>query len=563
MNRIDKFLLKFFLLPKYLFQKYNVDIEQLQAILISKLTIDNRRPSGFKQIGQKREEKEINKASIGMIISSFFMGLFYLFAFSIGNDITTKLTFYFTLLLVFLSLTLITDFTSVLIDVRDNYIILPKPINDSTFVLSRLLHICIYVSKIIIPMILPGLIATAVIGGWLTILPFLLMVVLCTLLAIFLINAVYLLILKITTPTKFQSIITYIQIIFAVIVYGGYQLFPRLLQRAQLDNWKIADHWQASFLPTFWFADIVGSIAHFDAKMQWQNIILAVAVPIISMIVVIKYFAPSFTQKLAMINGNVEESRGKAQKTNTHHRKFIDKLALWLSSGTEEYMGFMFTWKNISRSREFKMKVYPLFGYILVLGAMYVIKKGSNAAGSSISNTPRNILWIIYLMAIIMFSALAQISYSSKYKAAWFYYTSPIEMPGKIILGAIKAVLIRFLVPAFIIILIGSILLFGIQIIPNAIFAMLNVVIFTFLSSFLMNKKLPFSVSYEYQSKGTGFMYSLISTIVPLGIGVFHYFIFNFTWVVIVFSALSVGVIWLLQSLIKNTGWDKIQGATN
>ena len=99
-------------------------------------------------------------------------------------------------------------------------------------------------------MILPGLIATVIIGGWLTILPFLLMVVLCTLLAIFLINAVYLLILKITTPTKFQSIITYIQIIFAVIVYGGYQLFPRLLQRAQLDNWKIADHWQASFLPS-------------------------------------------------------------------------------------------------------------------------------------------------------------------------------------------------------------------------------------------------------------------------------------------------------------------------
>ena len=57
-----------------------------------------------------------------------------------------------------LSATLISDFTSVLIDIRDNAIILPKPVNDSTVIVARLLHIFIHICKIVVPMSLPGLV---------------------------------------------------------------------------------------------------------------------------------------------------------------------------------------------------------------------------------------------------------------------------------------------------------------------------------------------------------------------------------------------------------------------
>jgi len=63
-------------------------------------------------------------------------------------------------------MTLIADFTAVLIDVRDNFIIIPKPINDKTFVLSRLLHIFIHLCKSVIPMCLPALIMLAVQNGF-------------------------------------------------------------------------------------------------------------------------------------------------------------------------------------------------------------------------------------------------------------------------------------------------------------------------------------------------------------------------------------------------------------
>jgi hypothetical protein len=128
---------------------------------------------------------------------------------------------------VLLSLTLITDFTSVLIDVRDNFILLPKPVNDKTIVVARLLHIFIHLCKIVLPMGLPGfgymVYTQGLYGGLL----FLVLILLLTAFAIFFINAVYIAILKFTTPQRFQSIITYVQIAFAIAVYGSYQLFPR------------------------------------------------------------------------------------------------------------------------------------------------------------------------------------------------------------------------------------------------------------------------------------------------------------------------------------------------
>jgi len=123
MNFFDRFFLKIFLFAAPVLQKMNVNIDHLKAILVAKLTMDNRRPAAFQQMRASKEKKELNQATLKTMLVSLIMGLFFLFSFAIGNDITTQLTFFFSMFIFLLAATLITDFTSVLIDTRDNLII--------------------------------------------------------------------------------------------------------------------------------------------------------------------------------------------------------------------------------------------------------------------------------------------------------------------------------------------------------------------------------------------------------------------------------------------------------
>jgi len=263
MNFFDRFFLKIFLFAAPVLQKMNVNIDHLKAILVAKLTMDNRRPAAFQQMRASKEKKELNQATLKTMLVSLIMGLFFLFSFAIGNDITTQLTFFFSMFIFLLAATLITDFTSVLIDTRDNLIILPKPVNDATFVTARLIHIAIHINKLLLPMALPSLIALIILAGPATIVPFLLMILFATMLSIFLVNAVYILILKITKPSNFQSVISYFQIVFATAIYAGYQLLPRIMANMGIENLRVSDIHRIIYYLLYGFADARNSITNF------------------------------------------------------------------------------------------------------------------------------------------------------------------------------------------------------------------------------------------------------------------------------------------------------------
>ena len=151
-------------------------MDHLRAILVAKLTMDNRRPAAFQQMQRSKEKKEINSATLKTMFISLFMGMFFLLSFEIVNDLTSGLTVFFSMFIFMLAATLITDFTSVLIDTRDNLIILPKPINDATFVTARLVHIAIHINKLVIPLAAPSLIFLFIKIGLVIVIPFMLMV---------------------------------------------------------------------------------------------------------------------------------------------------------------------------------------------------------------------------------------------------------------------------------------------------------------------------------------------------------------------------------------------------
>lgn len=564
MNIFDKFLLNFFLLSGPLLQKMNVNLDHLRAILIAKLTIDNRRPAPFQQMRGTNENKKINHATLITMLMSFFMGLLMLTSLNIGNDLVTKLTFFFSMFIFILAATMISDFTSVLIDTRDNQIILPKPVNDPTFVASRLIHIVIHINKLLLPMALPTLAGLIILKGPETIIPFILMVLFATLLSIFIVNALYILILKFTKPSKFQTVISYFQIGFAIFIYGGYQIIPRMISGLGTDDIDISNFQYIIYYPPYWFAQACNSLSNLTFNsLGIYMLILAIITPVLSILAVIKYFAPAFTSNLSkIISGSSESKMRPAQYQITGNNKLsgFSKLAKLLTADNYEYIGFLFTWKMMVRSRDFKLKVYPGIGYLIVILAMmffnsdfsfYDIKE-MNSSGK------RLFLVIIYISSFVYLTALSQIPYSDKYKAAWLFAISPLQKPGNILSGAVKSVMFFFYIPLVLLISIFGIYLGGISIIPNLILGCFIVLTIGAVMALINLNELPFTVSAENASKGRNFSRNIISITFIAIPGIIHWLIFDQTWLIIIAAILSILISWLVMKKIKNTGWSKI-----
>ena len=525
---------------------------------------DRKPPSGFQNLQAKKSVKPISNATLYATFLSAFLGCLFISAFFYSNKPNVQFTFFFSFFLIMLSMTLISDFTSVLIDVRDNFIILPKPVSDKTFVLSRLLHILIHLTKLVLPMSLPGIIYVFLKFPILVGLGCIVAIVLATLFSIFFINAIYIIILKFTTPEKFKNIISYIQILFAILIYGSYQILPRIMAFVKGSDLDFSKSLLNLFAPPFWFASTL-EILDFGrgTRIEWIGLIFSLVLPIMSIYLVIKYLAPSFNQKLSMMAGGDPIPKNDTPLiTKNEPSSYSNFLAKILTTEKIENMGFLFTWKMTGRSRDFKLKVYPSFGYLLVIAVMYFLRGKNNLSFqkliTGLQSNPRIFLFPIYISALILVGALSQFIYSDRYKAAWIFFISPVRNPGPIILGSIKSIFSKFYLPIGLLLAIISLGILGFQFIPNLILAFANLIFSILLLSYLRVRSLPFSKSQSNSQKSGNLIIALFSTLFPAVLGIIQYTIFEYKWVLILMFLISLGMgFWVIKKL-RDLKWSQL-----
>ncbi|MEJ7684617.1 MAG: hypothetical protein WKG06_43565 [Segetibacter sp.] len=390
---------------------------------------------------------------------------------------------------------------------RDNYIILPKPVNDQTVVAARLLHILIHISKLILPMSLPGIVFMVInISVWGAVM-FFILIGLSTLFIIFLINALYILILKLTTPEKFQSVISYFQIFIAIFIYGGYQLGLRAMDNMVMQGLDISASKYIWIAPSYWFAAAWQGLSTFNMQTPW---IIATALsfitPFVSLWIVIKYFAPSFNQKPSQIAGSNPEAVPvqKGKKIASTTSGYVSALARLFTKKGPEKMDFLFCWKMTSRSKDFKMKVYPAVGYLLV----YVVIMFMTSKKLSLELLRHNasqgkivLLSVIYFSSFVLIIAISQIAYSERFKAAWIYFTIPVQSPGYLIGGALKAAMLKFYIPIIVVIAGPATYVMGPAVIPNLVLGLFNQLLICSLIGYVSAKYLPFSANQTIAEK--------------------------------------------------------------
>jgi ABC-2 type transport system permease protein len=560
---MNKFFLKLLMLPSGLWRGMGVDTEQLSAILNVKLILDDRKPIA---IGRQRQQKKDRKG--GLLLNMFIslvMGCFYtlpIIAFDAGDRIIS-LTIYFSLFLLLLSLTLVTDFSNVLFDTRDKYIILTRPVDDRTIVLARLLHVFIYLFRMVIPMSLPGWIALGVMDGWKSAVVFPFTILLLVFLVLFLVNGCYLLIIKIAKPEKFKDVINGFQIISSIAFFATVYLLPRAFRDTSVLNINMLKYPWLRFVPSYWLASCwswIGASAILPGTKLLG--ILAIVFPLVCLYVLIRWLAPSFGRNIGAIDvsdgGDNKTATGKKVKAST----FYNTLANIFNRNDEAKAGFIITWLQTSRSRSFRMRVYPSFAFVPIyfIYMLTMDKTSLSNAFHTMSSKPRHLL-LLYMCSFVLVQALTYLNISDHYKASWVYYSTPVKTPGNIMTGAFKAMWIKYFLPFFIIISIFVVAVWGLPAIMDIILALVNVTLFAISMARLVLRQLPFSLLEQMKQRGNSFVKAFLTMIIPVILGGLHFMtiVFHLFLLKIIFLVLSSILLWLVADSYKNTSWENVR----
>ncbi len=555
---MDKLILKFVLFIAKLFLQKEVDLEKLKIITETKLIMDRRRV----RIAMKNNatKKEPSNQILVTLIVYFFMGLMVSFIIPTVKDIVISMTIVHSYVLFMMAMTLITDFSSTLLDTTDNQIILPRPVSSKTFFVARLVHILVYLLQFTIAVSLCPIIFTFITHGVFVGLAFIFTVLLTVLFSVFLTYLLYGLILKFSSEQKLKDVISGFQIVMTITFAIGFQIIPRLFNVDKITNFTMPIHWYTYFLPPLWMANLLQSVKILHADLPHIGmIILAINIPLITFWVMIKFLAPSFSKKIAQLGNAGDEATSKEKNAAKSKIPLSEKISPILCSNKTEGAGFELAWKMTGRDKSFKIQFYPSLAYIAVFAFIFIFSSSKNylATWQNLPNT-NSFLWFVYLPIFTISTAIQLIAFNENFAASWVYFSRPLQKPGSLISGALKSLLIKFMLPVVLVLFIFAYNVWGAKIIDDFVFGIFNNILIFLLLSHFSKSYLPFSMQPNLKQQTGKFIQVIIQMLVIGLLVALHYLALKIWWLVLLLIPISAISCYFLFRAVQNYSWQKI-----
>ncbi|MGZ7442532.1 hypothetical protein [Paenibacillus sp. TH7-28] len=530
-----------------LFERLGVDYPVMRRILQVKLTMDARRVPTI--VGKSRKEADRAKDRFGREKekNQFFGSLWLYFIFgalggiivAAGDNYLFQVSMLFGIMMFIVMTSMISDFSAVLLDIRDRSILAVRPVNRRTIAMAKALHIFFYL------FFLTGAIAAVPLAVGLLkhgagfALLLLLGLVLMDLLIVVITALLYLGVLRFFDGEKLKDIINYVQIGLTIGITVGYQLVVRLFDFTAL-NIVFQPRWWQYFIPPIWFGAAFETVLHpGNGRPYTVFALLSLLVPLAAFALYLK-LAPALERNLQKL---AEPGRRHGQRTGTA----LKRLAEWLCRDPQERVFFRFAWTMLGNEREFKLKVYPTLGFSIIFPFIFLFTDGFENGLQGLAGTRKYLF--IYFCGLMLPTVIMMLRYSGKHKAAWIYRVLPIREEGPIYKGALLACLARLLLPLFVLESLIFVLLFGAHIIPDLVVAGLAMQLFAILCFAYLRKGLPFSEPFEATQQSEGL--KLLPLMFLLGgMGLLHWAATTVPFGVIVYALLLIIAIWL--------GWRKV-----
>lgn len=492
---------------QFIFRKMGIDYSIMRQILHIKLTMDERKvPTIFNQ--NKKDQKNSYFKSLWIYA---LYGLILIPFMGFGDNYHFQMSIAYGIVIFIVMTTLISDFSSVLLDVRDRSILSTKPINAKTINAAKILHILIYLTYLTIALTAIPLLVSLFTQGILFFLLTVFALIFINIFIVVLTTILYIVILRFFDGEKLKDIINYVQIGLSLVLMIGYQVLIRSFEFVNLEM-VVTFKWWSIFIIPMWFA------APYELILNGNNsyftlvgTIFSVFIPLISIGLYITLI-PTFERNLQKLLSTSKSKKERKSRLKDYFLSFICRTS-------EEKAFYRFASLMMKQERDFKLKVYPSLGFSFVIPFIFMF----NMMRSDHVDYSTSISYLnIYFSMLIIPSAVMMLGHSAKYKAAWIYKVFPIKDYTDLQKGSLKAFLIKLYIPLYLVLSIVFCFIYGPRIIPDLLIVLVASCLYTIICYMGFENKVPFTKPFD--EIGDGQSWKALILFIPLGILAFiHY----------------------------------------
>lgn len=419
-------------------EKTGANFVQVCHLVDLKLLLDNR-----KARPNSNSAKDPNNSLIKQTLMYILVGTFMSLMFIKSNDLFLISFSTHIYLMVMVTITMLAEYSVSLFDTRNNTLLIPLPANGQTLGWSRVMHIMIYLLLLTSSLVLPSVVITSVKFGVVAGLLLVVTSLLNTVFTLFFTIFIYLGLMKFTSGDKLKDIMMYIQVGFTVVIMIGYQLAPRYLMPMTMSGETMQPNWYFLLIPPAWFSMFI-VVFQSQSAIILTGTLLAVVLPVVSMLFIGKKLFYGFENKLTQLNtGDNSSSRMKEGKTAKENGVWFRTVSIILGIPKNEIPVFRLMWKLSGRERLFKQSILPMVAYMVVIPLFSVFAQ--NGMGTLESK------YIAFLYFTIMTSSMIPnfMAIGSTNHTSWMFRIIPNNKPSSIFSNAVKAAFARYFIPVF------------------------------------------------------------------------------------------------------------------
>lgn len=481
-----------------MFKRSGIHYDDMRRILQIKLLMDGRRvPTLLGKSSNKVDTEEYSNHFIKSLWIYVVMGVVMVPFVVMGQSYMFQMSLLFGILMFMITTSLISDFSSVLLDVRDRNILFSKPVDHRTINVAKAIHIMIYLLFITGSLTAAPLIAGLIRHGILFFLLFVVEIILMDLFVVVLTAVLYWLVLRFFDGEKLKDIINYVQIGLTIAMTVGYQLISRMFNMMDFKFVFEPKWWQFFIFPVWFAAPFEWLFGEHRSFYIIAFTILSVLIPLIA----IRFYVslmPSFEK-------NLHKLTNQSGRTKKAAIRWSDAIGRLICRSREEDLFFRFASDMMKKERDFKLKVYPSLGFSLIFPFIFLFNGLGPGGGLEGMRSSKAYLFI-YFCALMIPTVVMMLKFSGTYKGAWIYSVVPMRDTTPMYRGTLKACLVRLLLPIFMLQSIIFIVIFGIRILPDLLVIFIGILLYTIISFKMLSKGLPFSEPFQAAQQGSGFI---------------------------------------------------------
>jgi len=534
-------ILKFLDKIKWIYEKSGVDYNIMRKIFKLKLIMDQRRPQTA-LASSRKEPKEDNNyfnlvyAIFGLIIGSFIF---------LPYPVFIKMNLVIGMIMFMIMSTMISDYSSVLLDLRDKNILLTRPMNSKTINAAKLTHILYYLFSLNLAIAGPSIAFSVFVYGVPFSIVYLIVILFISAFVVFFTSILYYAILNFFDGERLKDFINYFQIILTVFMSLAYQFIGRIFSLVDLKAAYSPKLWHL-LVPTTWFAAplyIISEKAITPAMIAFS--MAGVIIPVATLVLYIKKVGPSFEKKLLKLNTHYGKNEKIRDGLNIRRNPIISLFC----RERLEYTFYYFIKSVVANERKLKLKLYPTFAFAAIFPLLFLFNQFNRFSTfeQSIKSLSQGKYYLyLYLSCLFLTSSLLIFTYSEKFKGAWIYKAIPVKSPVVPIKAGLKVFFLRYVLPVLLISSIPFMLIYKVAFLKHLLIIILNSMLACLIYFNLLKKHLPLSRDFSNQQDNSErmilfnlFIFGLMtalhyaSNLVPYGIYIYTavvLILFIITW---------------------------------